>query len=222
MTGRVRACSGVIGRAVRGVAFTLDASAKTRRTALGLFALLAYLLVGQAIDPGFTDYWWYQLLQTGATLAVVLTLETVFVREGGLAWQTHAIVLATTYADVGGTTNGLYDIFDPYDKIVHFWSGAAFAAGVYEVFRLLERRGVIALTPARRVAAPVAVSFSIAGIAWEMYEQLSDVVFNSGRVQGRWDTIHDLVFDAGGAMAAVAVLRAREAVRGRAPRRSTA
>jgi len=152
---------------------------------------------------------------------VVLALETVFAEEGGIAWQTHAIALVITYADVLGTQRDLYHALRSYDKLVHFWSGAAFAAGTYEVLRLLDRRGAIACPPGRRVLLAVAVSFAVAGVAWEVYEQTSDVVFHSGRVQGGWDTLHDLVSDACGGVAAVAVLRAREVARGTVSRQRT-
>jgi uncharacterized membrane protein YjdF len=219
--GSDRSVRAALPRSLHRLAATIDDSAKVRRSALGLFAVLAYLMIGQAVEPGFTKYWWYQLAQTTVTLVVLLVLETVFAREGGLAWQTHAIVLVTTYADVLGTAGGLYDAFEPYDKIVHFWSGAAFAAGVYEVLRLLDQRGVVAMPPLWRTLLAVTVSFAIAGVAWELYEFLSDAVFESGRVQSRWDTIHDLVCDASGGVAAVSVLVAREAVRERLGRRVT-
>jgi hypothetical protein len=192
---------------------TLEGSSKARRTALGLFALLAYLLIGRINDPGFNEYWWYQFGQTTAILVVVVTLETLFADEGGLAWQTHGIVLITTYADVAGTANGFYDRFGPYDKIVHFSSGAAFAASSYEVLRLLDHRGAISYPAIRRAMIALAVSFTIAGITWEIYEQLSDNVFNSGRVQSRVDTIVDLLTDLCGGIAAVVVLHRREANR---------
>jgi predicted exporter len=213
--------STAIGRAARGLATTLDASTKARWSALALFAVLAYLAIGRVVRPGFTDYWWYQLIQTSAILAVLLTLETVFARQGGLAWQTHLIIVVTTYADVLGTVGGLYDTFDPYDKIVHFWSGAAFAAVVYEVLRLLDRRGRIAIPPRARALLAVIASFAVAGLAWELYEYSSDAIFNSGRVQSRLDTTHDLISNAGGGLLAVVVLGAREAARARFGRRLT-
>jgi uncharacterized membrane protein YjdF len=209
------------GRAARNVATTLDASTKARCSALALFAVLAYLAIGRLVRPGFTDYWWYQLIQTSATLAVLLSLETFFARQGGLAWQTHLIIGVTTYADVLGTAGDLYDTFGPYDKIVHFWSGAAFAAVAYEVLRFLERRGRITSPPQARAFLAVIASFAIAGLAWEMYEYSSDAVFNSGRVQSRLDTTHDLMSNACGALLAVLVLGAREAARARIGRRLT-
>jgi uncharacterized membrane protein YjdF len=204
-----------IGRVPRRLAATLDASAKARRSALAMFAVLAYLAIGRAIAPGFTDYWWYQLAQTTATLAILLTLETVFAREGGLAWQTHVIVVVTTWADVLGTAGHLYDTFNPYDKIVHFCAGAVFAAGIYEVLRLLDRRGTVTTSPQLRALLAVAVSFALAGLAWEVYEYMGDAVFQSGRVQSRLDTVHDLASNVCGGVIAVVILRTREVVRGR-------
>jgi hypothetical protein len=197
----------------RRVLATLERSAKARRSTLGLFAVIAYLLIGRINDPDFNEYWWYQLAQTTAILVVVLTLETLFADEGGLAWQTHGIVLITTYADVAGTANGFYDRFGPYDKIVHFSSGAAFAASTYEALRLLDQRGTINYPAMRRAIIAVAISFAIAGVAWEIYEQLSDSVFNSGRVQSHIDTIVDLITDLSGGIAAVIVLSRRESKR---------
>jgi uncharacterized membrane protein YjdF len=211
-SARVHAPLTLLGHGSRRTIVTLDSSAKTRRSVLGLGAVLGYLLLGRLIDPGFTTYWWYQLLQTTATLIVVLVLEIVFAAEGGLAWQTHVIALATTYADIGGTSTGLYHAIGPYDKVVHFWSGAAFAAAVYDVLSLLHHRGVMVSLPAHRMFSAVLISFALAGVAWELYEHLSDILFHSGRVQGGWDTVHDLVCDAGGGIAAVVVLRRRDLV----------
>jgi len=216
-----RLARAAIGHSARRLATTLDASAKARRSALALFAVLAYLGIGRAIDPGFTNYWWYQLVQTTTTLAVLVTVETLFARDGGLAWQTHLIIVVTTYADVLGTAGHLYDTFEPYDKIVHFCSGAVFAAMVYEVLRIVDRRGRIAIPPPRRALIAVAVSFLIGGLAWELYEYLGDAVFDSGRVQSRLDTAHDLVCNVCGGIFAVVLLGAREAARGRFGRRLT-
>jgi uncharacterized membrane protein YjdF len=216
-----RSALAAIGRPARRLATTLDGSAKARRSALALFAVLAYLGIGRAIDPGFTNYWWYQLFQTTTTLVVLVTVEALFARDGGLAWQTHLIIVVTTYADVLGTAGHLYDSFEPYDKIVHFCSGAVFAAMVYEVLRIVDRRGRIAIPPPRRALIAVAVSFLIGGLAWELYEYLSDAVFDSGRVQSRLDTAHDLVCNVGGGILAVMLLGAREAARGRFGRRLT-
>jgi hypothetical protein len=212
----------MVASTARQVVATLEASTKARRSAFGLFAILIYLLIGRAINPGFTDYWWYQLAQTSGTLVVMLTLETVFRREGGLAWQTHAIILATTFADVFGTAGHFYSSYNFYDKVVHFWSGAAFGAGTYEVLRLLNRRGRISLPPPRRALLAVVVSFSIAGVAWEIYEYVADAAFNSGRWHGRLDTTYDLIFDVLGGLMAVTVLRTRESAREHVDRRLTA
>src|SRR3954447_13382095 len=70
----------------QNVPVVLRTSRAARFTAMGLGGVIIYLLIGQIIDPGFTNYWWYQLFQTSATLAVVLSLDALFVEEGGMAW----------------------------------------------------------------------------------------------------------------------------------------
>src|SRR5262245_7220788 len=132
--------------AARALLDTLETSTKFRVSFLALSGLIIYLLIGNFADPGFTHFWRYHLFQTSLTLALVTTVEVVFAREGGLAWETLAIIVITTLADVTGTAGHMYDRFDPYDKIVHFWSGAAFAAGVFEVLGFLRRRGRLTIS----------------------------------------------------------------------------
>jgi hypothetical protein len=57
------------------------------------------------------------------------------------------------------------------------------------------------------------------GIGWEVYEFLGDKVFNSARVQGRWDTLNDIISDFLGALLVVVILAwlERNAGTGRAP-----
>jgi uncharacterized membrane protein YjdF len=158
------------------------------------------------INPGFTDYWWYQVFQTSMTLVIVVLLNAAFADEGGMAFQTHVVVVGATLADTIGTAGHLYDRWEPYDKLVHFASGAAFAAGTYQALNLLHRRGALSWSAARRGFIAVVTSFLTVGIVWELYEYLSDAVFNSGRVQSRGDTYGDLVADTLGALVAVAVI----------------
>jgi len=185
----------------------LSTSRSLRWTAAALIGVIVYLLLGQLIDPGFTDYWWYQLVQTSATLATVIALDTLFAAEDGLAWQTHVIVVLTTVTDTLGTAGHLYDAFGPYDKIVHFWSGAAFSAATYETVGFLRERGTIQIGRRKQAIIAVTASLLLAGVLWETYEYVSDVVFGSGRVNGRWDTSHDIASDVLGAIFAVLVLR---------------
>jgi len=190
----------------RNVPVVLRTSRAARYTAMGLGGVLIYLLIGQMIDPGFTNYWWYQLFQTSATLAVVLSLDALFVEEGGMAWQTHLLVVGATLADTLGTAGHLYEKVVPYDKFVHFAGGAALAAGAFQSLTFLDRRGVMMMSPIKRAILSAMISLLIAGVIWETYEFLSDVVFGSGRVHGWGDTIGDLIADTLGAITAVTIM----------------
>jgi hypothetical protein len=176
----------------------------------GLGGVIVYLFVGRILDPTFTNYWWYQLFQTSLTLGIVLFLNGMFAEEGGMAWQTHAVVVGATLADTLGTAGHMYDRWGPYDKVVHFSSGAAFAAGGYQALAFLKRRGVIAWEPFKRGIVAIVLSFLVVGVIWETYEYLSDVVFSSGRVHGWGDTFGDLIADTSGAILAIAFIRRYE------------
>jgi hypothetical protein len=194
----------------RHVAWVLDRSAKARRSVLALVAVLAYVLIGQVFAPGFIENWGYYAVQTAVVLAAVLALEVAFHEEGGLAWQTHLIVVAMVIADTIGTASDLYHTFDLFDKWVHFASAAAFAATAYDVLTAFAVRGALRLAPAWRFLIAVLVSFAVAGIAWEIYEHWGDVVFNTDRVQSRTDTTHDLISNICGAVLAGSLLWVRD------------
>ena len=198
--------SSLVATIYRNIPIVLRTSRAARYTAMGLGGVITYLIIGQIIDPGFTKFWWYQLFQTTATLAVVLSLDALFVEEGGMAWQTHLLVVGATLADTLGTAGHMYEKIVPYDKFVHFAGGAALAAAAFQTLTFLERRGVIAMGVYQRAFVAAVTSFLIAGLIWETYEFMSDVVFGSGRVHGWGDTIGDLIFDTLGAITAVTIM----------------
>lgn len=187
----------------------LAISQRVRFSVAVFSGLLLFLFFGEIVSPGFTDYWGYLVLQTAATLVAVIVLDSAFADEGGLAWQTHLIAIVATCADILGNAAHLYDAWGPYDKVVHFTSGAIFAAATHEILSILAIRGRFHPSWLEQAASSVLVSFLIAGVAWETYEHLSDTLFHSGRVQGRADTIGDLISDTLGALFAVSVLRVR-------------
>lgn len=198
--------SSIVATIYRNIPIVLRTSRAARYTAIGLGGVIAYLIIGKIIDPGFTNFWWYQLFQTTATLAVVLSLDALFVEEGGMAWQTHLLVVGATLADTLGTAGHMYEKIVPYDKFVHFAGGAALAAGAFQTLTFLERRGVVAMGAYQRAFVAALTSFLIAGMIWETYEYMSDVVFGSGRVHGWGDTIGDLIADTLGAITAVTIM----------------
>src|SRR5262245_20624658 len=132
--------------AVRRIWWTLQQRARARCSALTLGVLLGYLLIGQVVAPGFTAHWGVLVLRAAATLLLLVGLEAVFAEEGGLAWQTHAIAVASAYAETLGTAGHLYETFGSYDKLTHFASFAAVAAVVSDCLAALDRRGTLRLS----------------------------------------------------------------------------
>ncbi|MCC6704681.1 MAG: hypothetical protein IT334_07370 [Thermomicrobiales bacterium] len=191
---------------VRDVPYVLRESFTARFAVLGLTGVLVYLIIGQIVRPGFTDYWWYQIFQTSATLLIVLFFNAAFASEGGMAIQTHIVVIGATLADTIGTAFGFYHSWGPYDKVVHFASGAAFAAGTYQALNYLSRRGILEWGALKRAGGSFAASLFVTGFVWETYEYMGDAVFNSGRVQSRGDTVGDLIADTLGAAVAVGLV----------------
>jgi len=209
LTSRGRVEGGDLFDRVAAVYAVGTAASKGRRTALALLTVLFYLLLGRALAPPLTPYWGYHVAQTVAVLTIVLVIEAAVAEAGGLAWQTHALIVATLVADVLGNVFDLYHAFPPYDKLVHFGSGAVFGAAAFDLLAMLELRRGRRLPAAGRWVAAVAVSFLVAGVAWETYEALGDALFRTDRVQSREDTVRDLVCDVLGAAVAAGLLLAK-------------
>ena len=182
---------------------------------LALTGLWIYLLVGQIVAPGFTDYWGYLMVQIPVVLVVVLALSRWLAASGGLSWPCHLIVVAAVYADTIGNAAGLYRRFDVYDKIIHVIGPAAIAAVSYDIYtnRLRRETGpgsVPSRPPPRRWAAPSSGSSTSSG---------RTSVFLTYRYAGRLDTTYDLLFGALGSFAVAALLWWREMTPRRAPHR---
>ncbi len=179
----------------------LARSPKAWFSLIGLGSLLSYLIVGQIITPGFTDYWGYLLFQMAVTLALLLGGELVYAEQGGFSWQTHVIAVLCGYLDTLGTAGDLYANIDEYDKLTHFIGVAAVTSAAFDVLRAQsKRRG-------REWSANAllkwALMFGVAtGVGWEAWEVIGDKVFNTSRIGGMWDTSNDLVMDTAGALTA--------------------
>lgn len=171
---------------------------------VGLGVLLAYLLVRQVIDPGFTHYWGYTVLQIALTVAVLVAVELTCVAQGGLAWYTFVLVTVDTWADTLGTAGHLYDRYSVYDKVTHFFGGMALTAVAANIFRELVWRQKIRWSFAMCLVWAVAASMLL-NVGWETYEYLGDVLLHTGRHQGWLDTTYDFTSDLIGSLT-VAVL----------------
>jgi len=189
-----------------GVVETIPHSPRALFTAVSLGALLAFLVIGQIISPGFTDFWGYLVAQMLITMVLLLVGEWLFRDQGGLSWQTHLIIVVCGYADTLGTAGNLYANIAEYDKLTHFAGTAAVTAGAYDCFRALARRGNTSAWVESRFLTAIAIGVA-AGIGWEVYEAVADDIFATKRVQGRLDTTYDLIFDTLGAIVAAVMVR---------------
>ncbi|MGH2611220.1 MAG: phosphatase PAP2 family protein, partial [Tepidiformaceae bacterium] len=178
---------------------------KTRFTIASLAGLLTYLFVGESQSPGFTDFWGYLVFQMAGTLVILVGFEVAFARQGGVSWVTHVVAVACGYLDVLGTAGDLYAKIDEYDKLTHFMGTAAITSGAYDVFRAMYLSGSVRRVAQERVLAAMCFGTAV-GIGWEVYELVGDKVFNSARVQGRWDTLNDIISDFLGALLVVVIL----------------
>jgi uncharacterized membrane protein YjdF len=176
---------------------------------LALGGLLAYLLIAQRLTPGFTDFWGYLAGQVAVFLVLLVAGEVVFEKQGGLSWMTHVVAAVCAYADVLGTDGNLYAMIDEYDKVTHFAGTAALTAGLYDCLRAARLRGWISLAASDRLMLTIAVGVAM-GIGWEVYELMGDKVFQTARVNGRWDTANDIFSDALGAVSVALLLWAHE------------
>jgi hypothetical protein len=174
-------------------------------TAAALATLFAYLVAREAIDPGFTDYWGFMLVQIAGTLAVVVALTIWLAPQGGLSWYTHLVVTVNTWADTLGTAGHLYERHAMYDKVTHFLAGVALTAAAADILRALDERGVIRLGLAWRLQLAMTLTLLL-NLGWEGYEYLGDVVFASERHRGTLDTGYDLVSDMAGALVSALVI----------------
>jgi hypothetical protein len=188
------------GRAIAAATSHVIASSVWVRVSVSMLgSLLVYLIFGQIVDPGFTDYWGYMLAQIALTIVAVIWLSHAFRAEGGLSWITHVIVVLVTYLDTLGTAGHMYERHVSYDKIAHFGGAAALAAAAYDILRALHRRGRITWPSPVRMATAISISIVFSAM-WEVYEFGADQLFHTYRHAGRYDTIYDLISDSTGAI----------------------
>lgn len=173
--------------------------------ALGL--LLSILVVGQIVEPGFTDYWGYMIAQISATILLIGWFSQRFFPEGGLSAVTHVAIVAVTYADTLGTAADFYKNYVAYDKITHFGGGAIIAAVGYDIVTVLNVRGALRVSVPWRITIAVTVSMIVCSL-WELYELVGDTLFDTGRNGGEMDTLYDLISDFGGALVAAVLIAA--------------
>lgn len=182
-----------------------SASGKARFSWLFLGSLLLYLLVRQAVDPGFTDYWGYMVGQIALSIVILTWLDDEFAPWGGLSWFTHLVVVINTWADSLGTAAHMYDRYVSYDKITHFLGGVMLTAAAADIIFAIQRRRNAEIVAVRVLTWAICISVGL-GAAWELYEFLGDRLFDTGRHAGALDTWYDLISDSVGSVVAAFVL----------------
>lgn len=114
-----------------------------------------------------------------------------------------------TLATLGGSVYSLYDIWQPYDLILHFISGVLLAA--FAVY-IMERNNLKNMTWLTRILFILGFA-ALMGVLWEIWEYSTDMLLdlNSQRYaavdgvlySGQYalrDTMHDLIADVSGAV----------------------
>lgn len=172
---------------------------RLRRSLCALALLMAYLIGGGLLIPGFCDYWMYLAIQVAAVAALLVVGEVLVADEGGLSWITHVMAVACCVFDVAGNQWHLYADIRHYDKVAHFAGIAALTAGMYEVMQAMNARGRLSMNARDRLVWAAGIGFAL-GIGWEFYEYFGDKMFNTARFGGPQDTAGDLLWDAIGAV----------------------
>jgi len=183
----------------------IPADNKTRFTLLSLGSLLAYLLIRQAIDPGFTDYWGYMVGQISLTILIVLWVDDQFGAWGGFSWFTHLVIVINTWADSLGTAAHMYSRYVEFDKITHFLGGVMLTAAAADIIFAVQKRRNIEIQPMRILTWAICISVGL-GAAWELYEYFGDRLLDTGRHAGAIDTSYDLFSDTVGSVVGAALL----------------
>jgi undecaprenyl-diphosphatase len=196
---------------------TLRVTARARWSASCLSAILLFLIYGKlfsptislgswTLHPDFTRYWWYQFFQISLTIILLTVVDALLEKRGGLSRTTHSMIVTAALADALGNVAHGYRTFDWYDKVLHAYTGATFTFAAADVLR---GTGWTRLRTHSRGNAliPAAVSVLLAGVGWEVYEFLGDILLHTERVRDWRDTAYDVIAATCGALIASTVLR---------------
>lgn len=86
---------------------------------------------------------------------------------------------------------GLYGKFSWLDTPIHFIGGMAIATSAFFIFKHLESKNELKVTPILKILFAIALT-ALAAVMWEQIEFTSDTLFNTSFQHGVWDTMKDL------------------------------
>lgn len=156
------------------------------------------------------DTWPRQIvlaISAAATLVIYLALERFLARRGvplpaAVAW----LAALGVWFDAAGNFAHLYARVLYWDRIAHGVASFALAAALSVVLITLEQQGKIRLGRFGIALFAVSMTATLAGL-YESSEFIGDRLFDTHRVTDLYDTADDLIWNLGGAVAAVLVIR---------------
>lgn len=149
-------------------------------------------------------------LQLASVLALTFPLNVE--RRQGVRVPTALVAMFALLMFAGpwlGTTLGFYDVWTPWDTVVHGFSGLPISlAAVYALGVTAHRTGLV--LPDALVVTVVLGVHALAAVAWEGLEFASDLALGGDAQRGNTDTMVDLLAGtAVSVLVAVAVLQWR-------------
>ncbi len=166
-------------------------------SALG--GLLLYLIIRQLIDPGYTKFFGYMVMQDGIAILFLLWLGWWLAPESQISRLTYVLVVAEVWADSLGNAVHLYLNYPEYDKVTHLLGGMAITAVAADLLFGIQRKHGHRWSYRRVILGAAAISIGFC-VGWELYEYFGDRLINSSRWKGWSDTNGDLVADFVGAL----------------------
>lgn len=169
-----------------------------------LGGLIVYLLVREVIDPGYTEFLGYMIVQDTIAISFLLLLGWWLAPESQISRLTYTLVVAEVWADSLGNAVHLYGDLAWYDKVTHLGGGMAITAVAADLlFGLQRKRGFDwAYRTTILLAAAIAMAFCV---GWEIYEMVGDRLIDSSRWKGWIDTIGDVIADSTGVLFVLAI-----------------
>ena len=164
-----------------------------------LSGLLLYLILRQLIDPGYTNFLGYMIMQDAIAILFLLWLGWWLAPESQISRLTYILVVAEVWADSLGNAVHLYINYPQYDKVTHLGGGMAITAVAADLLFGIQRKRGHQWTYKRVILGAAAISLAFC-VGWELYEYFGDRLVNSSRWKGWSDTNGDLIADFVGAL----------------------
>lgn len=153
----------------------------------GLLLLVALLDAAvREASPGFL----VPLLLLPTVFVPVLVEKWARVRlPASLQWQYAVLLIAGPFV---GEHVGIYHLWDPWDKWVHFYSGFFIAFAIVFALGVTLRRYRLDLPPWVEAVIIISVKASVA-LLWEVAEFFWDMAFGTSAQDHNFDTMTDMM-----------------------------